>query len=109
MCIRDRREAGDIKALIHEQKQMQEHTTAELGFLRGDVGELPGELNNQIIRISDVKESMSTKIYAVENSMAKIRGQIKSEIEHFIKIQPKQISEQTVPIIKTEKTLKMSQ
>ena len=26
-CIR---EAGDIKPLIHKQKQMQEHTTAEL-------------------------------------------------------------------------------
>ena len=33
---------------------MQEHTTAELGRLHGDVGELRGELNNQITRISDV-------------------------------------------------------
>ena len=46
---------------------------------------------------------MSTKISAVENSMANIRDYIKSEIEHFIKIQPKHISEQTVLMIKTEK------
>ena len=45
-------EAGDIKTLIQEQKQMQEHYTAELGLLRGDVGELRGELNNQITRIN---------------------------------------------------------
>ena len=30
-----KREAGDIKALIHEQNRMQEHTTAELGLLCG--------------------------------------------------------------------------
>ena len=48
---------------------MQEHTTAELGLLRGDVGELRGELNNQITRISDVEESMSNKIAEVEKSV----------------------------------------
>ena len=37
--------------------------------------------------------------------MANIREQIKSKIEHFIKIQSKQISEQTVPMIKTKKTI----
>ena len=62
-----KREAGDIKALIHEQKKMQEHTTAELGLLRGDVGELRGEVNNQITRISDVEESMSNKIAEKKN------------------------------------------
>ena len=50
-----------------------------------------------------VEEVMSTKISAVENSMANIREQIKSEVEQCMKIQPKQISEQTVPVIKTEK------
>ena len=39
----------------------------------------------------------------VENSMANIREQIKIEVEQCMKIQPKQISEQTVPVIKTEK------
>ena len=35
--------------------------------------------------------------------MANIREQIKSEVEQCMKIQPKQISEQTVPVIKTER------
>ena len=43
------------------------------------------------------------KRQAVENSIANIREQIKSEVEQCMKIQPKQISEQTVPVIKTEK------
>ena len=52
MCIRDRaeeqkRETEDIKVLIQEQKQMQEHSTAELGLLRG-------ELNKQVTKISEV-------------------------------------------------------
>ena len=34
---------------------------------RGDVGELRGELNNQITRIPDVEESMTNKIAEVEN------------------------------------------
>ena len=38
-------EIGDIKALIQEQKQMQEHSTAELGLLYGDLGELQDKLN----------------------------------------------------------------
>ena len=54
-------------------------------------------------RISVIEESVSNKISAVENSMANIREQIESEVEQFMKIQPKQISEQTVPMIKTEK------
>ena len=88
------------------QKQLQEHSTAELGILRG-------ELNKQVTKISEVQESMtlkiaeveksvltveevmSTKISAVENSMANIREQIKIEVEQCMKIQPKQISEQT--------------
>ena len=35
-----------------------------------------------------VEEAMSTNISPIENSMANIREQIKSEIEHFIKIKP---------------------
>ena len=38
--------------------------------------------------------------------MANIKEQIKNEVEEFMKIQPKQISEQTVPMIKTEKDRK---
>ena len=48
-----------------------------------------------------IQESVSNKIFAVENSMANIREQIKSEVEHCLKIQPKQLFEQTVPMIKT--------
>ena len=88
---------------------MQEHSTAELGILRG-------ELNNQITRISDVEESMPnktakveksvltveevmlTKISAVENSMANIREQIKIEVEQCMKIQPKQILNRLYPV-----------
>ena len=72
-----------------------------MDLLRGDVGELWGELNNQNTRITDVEESMSnkiaeveksvfsveeamsTKIYAVKNTLANIREQIKSEVEQF--------------------------
>ena len=49
--------------------------------------------------VLSVEEAMSIKICGVENSMANIREQIKSEIEHVIKIQPKQMSEQTVPAV----------
>ena len=41
--------------------------------------------------------------YRQKNSMTNIRDQIKSEDEQFMKIQPKQISEQSVPMIKAEK------
>ena len=118
MLETEERQKDKTEALFETmQKQLQEHTTAELGLLRGDVGELRGELNNQITRISDVEESMSnkiakveksvltveevmsTKISAVENSMANIREQIKIEVEQCMKIQPKQISEQTVPCL----------
>ena len=30
-----KRETDDVKALIQEQKQIQEHSTAELGLIRG--------------------------------------------------------------------------
>ena len=71
---------GDIKALIHEQKQMQKHTTAELVLLRGDVGELRGELNNQITRVSDVEESMSNKIAEVEKSVLSVEEAMPTKI-----------------------------
>ena len=67
-------------SLIHEQKQMEEHTTAELGLLRGDVGELRGELNNQITRISDVEESMSNKIAKVEKSILTVEESMSTKI-----------------------------
>ena len=41
------------------QKQMQEHTTAELGLLRGDLSELHGNLNNQEIRLSTEEKPVS--------------------------------------------------
>ena len=101
---------------------MQENSTAELGLLRG-------ELKKQVTKISEVQESMtlkvaevvksvssveesmstkisvieesvSNKISAVKNSMANIREQIISDVEQFMKIQPKKISEQTVQLIK---------
>ena len=61
---------GDIKVLVKEQKQMQERTTAELGLLPGGLGELWGDLQNQITRMSDTEESMPTKVSIVEESMS---------------------------------------
>ena len=69
-----KQEADEIKALIQEQKQMQEHTTAELGFLRGDVGELRDELNKQVTKISEVQESMTLKIAEVEKSVSSVEA-----------------------------------
>ena len=82
------------------------------------MSELHGDVNGQEVRLSTVEKSvsnieqtMSGKISEVEetvttikDSIANIKEQIKSEVEQFMKIQPKQISEQTVPMIKTEKT-----
>ena len=56
-------------------------------------------------KISVIEESVSNKISAVENSMANIRDQIISEDEQCLKMQPKQLCEQTVPMIKTENKL----
>ena len=50
--------------------QIQEHSTAEYGLLRGDLDELRGELNNLITRIYLVEESVSTKISVVEEVMS---------------------------------------
>ena len=58
-------ETGDIKAFLQEQKHMQEHTTAELGLLRG-------ELNNQVTEISDVEESISNKIGKIDKSVSSV-------------------------------------
>ena len=60
-----KRETEDIKALIQEQKQMQEHSTAELGLLRG-------ELNKQVTKTSEVQESMTLKIAEVEKSVSSV-------------------------------------
>ena len=62
-------ETEDIKALIQEQKQIPRQSWA---YYKGD-------LNNQIIRISDVEELMSTKISVVEESMSN-----KSELEENV-------------------------
>ena len=64
MCIRDsscpcsRRH----QSTNTEQKQIQEHSTAELGLLRG-------ELNKQVTKISKVQESIILKIAEVEKSV----------------------------------------
>ena len=52
----------------------------ELGLLRDDVGELRGELNNQITRISDVEESMSNKIVEVEKSVTSVENAMATKI-----------------------------
>ena len=63
---------------------MQEHTTVELGLLRGDVGELRGELNNQVTRISDFEESMSNKIVEVEKSVLSVEKAKSTKTEDSI-------------------------
>ena len=77
------------------------------------MSELQGELNNQSTRISKVKESMSNKLAEVEkpvssvekamstkieDSITNIKEQIKNEVERCLKLQPKQLCEQTVPM-----------
>ena len=87
-------EADKTEALFEAmQKQLQEHTTAELGLLHGDLGELCCDLNGQEVRLSTVKKSvsnieqtMSEKISAVEDSIATIKEQIKSEVEQFLSL-----------------------
>ena len=64
MCIRDSNRTVLSKtvwnkAVIQEQKQMQEHSTAELGLLRD-------ELNKQVTKISEGQESTTLKIAEVE-------------------------------------------
>ena len=51
---------------------MQEHTTAELGLLHGDVGELWGELNNRITRISDVEAVSYTHLDVYKRQVLKL-------------------------------------
>ena len=126
MCIRDNFETM--------QKQLQEHSTAELCILRC-------ELNKQVTKISEVLESITLKIAEVEKSVSSdeesmsnkiaeveksvmsvenamstktevsitnIKEQIKNEVEECLKLQIKQLCEQTVPIIKTEKDAEIS-
>ena len=56
MCIRDRDKTEALFEAI--QKQLQEHTTAELGLLRGDLSELHSDLNGQEVRLSTVVKSV---------------------------------------------------
>ena len=67
---------------------MQEHIAAELGLPHGDLGELHSDLTGQEVRLStvdksasNIEQTMSTKVPAVEDSIANIKGQIKSEVE----------------------------
>ena len=76
MCIRDRYRDVNSAATWDVYKR-QEHTTAELGLLQGDLGELYGDHNGHKVRLSKVEnsvsiieEAMSTKISAVEESDA---------------------------------------
>ena len=55
--------------------------------------------------VSSVEEAMLIKISTVEDSIANITEQIKSEVKQFMKIQPcisEQIAKQAVPLVKTE-------
>ena len=80
------------------------------------MGQLRDDLN-EITMILDVEEYMSSKIGEVEksltsvgkamstiieNSIANIKDQIKSKVEEYTKIQPKQISKQIFLMIKTK-------
>ena len=83
MCIRDSTDTGP--------KKLQEHTTAQLRLLRGD---LRCELNGQEARlstgetfVSNIEEAISIKVsVAVEESATNKREQIKSEVKLFMKI-----------------------
>ena len=48
---------------------------------------------------------MSTKIFAVENSMANIREEIKIEVEQCMKIQPKPVSYTHLDVYKRQPRL----
>ena len=54
-----KREIEDIKAPKQEQNQFQDHTTAELGILHAELGELGGDLNDQEVRLSTVEKCVS--------------------------------------------------
>ena len=63
-------------------------------------------------KISAIEESMSNNmseleetVTSVKDSIADMKEQIESEAEQFMKIQPNQISEEIVLMIKTQKTL----
>ena len=63
MLETEERQKDKMEALFEAmQKQLQEHSTAELGILRG-------ELNKQVTKISEVQESMTLKIAEVEKSV----------------------------------------
>ena len=64
---------------------MQEHTTSELGLL------LRGELNKQVTRTTEIQEYLQL---SVEESIANIGKNIRTEVEQLMKIQPC-ISKQT--------------
>ena len=81
MLETEERQKDKSEALFETmQKHLQEHSTAELGLLHSDVGELRGELNNQITRISDVEQSMSNKIDEVEKSVLTVEETMSTKV-----------------------------
>ena len=66
---RERKPEADTKEALFRsmQKQLQEYTTVELGFLCGEMGELRNDLNSQEVRLFTVNKSVSN----IEQTMSK--------------------------------------
>ena len=88
---------GELNKQVTKISEVQESMILKIAEVEKSVSSVEESMST---KISDIEETMSNKISAVENSMANIREQIKTEVEQCMKIQPKQISEQTVPVIK---------
>ena len=70
----EERQKDKTEALFEAmQKQLQEHSTAELGILRG-------ELNKQVTKISEVQKSMTLKIAEVEKSVSRVEEAMSTKI-----------------------------
>ena len=71
------------------QKPTQEYTTSVFGLLRGDLGELRGDLNGQDLRlpieksVSNVEQTMSTKKSVVEDTTANILKRTEIKIKRL--------------------------
>ena len=78
------------------KRQVQESMTLKIAEVEKSVLTVEESMST---KISVIEETMSNKICAVEDTMANIKEQIINKVEQFMKIQWKQISEQTVPCL----------
>lgn len=61
-----------MKTLKQKHKQLEEHDTAELGFLLGDLGELRDHLNEQVIILATVEKSVSNVEEIISNEIFEV-------------------------------------